>query len=80
MIQNVSTSESTGQDNASFSQLMVQQQHTAPLIQPITPTEVLISQFPDRNGVNWVFHDPVVGTVRHVNVPYPHHLAQQSIG
>jgi hypothetical protein len=63
----------------SASQPMVPQQHTAFLIQSITPTEVLISRLPHQNGVNWVFHDSVVGTVRHVNVPYAHPLAQQLV-
>jgi hypothetical protein len=30
-------------------------------------------------GVNWVFHDPTVGTVRHVNVLYVHSIAQMSV-
>ena len=63
----------------SASQPMAQQQQNASLIQPITPTEVLTSRLPHRNGVNWVFHDPMMGTVRHVNVPYAHPLAQQSV-
>ena len=49
------------------------------MIQPITPTEVIISRLPHRDGVNWVFHDPVMGSVWHVNVPYAHPLSQQSI-
>ena len=56
---------------------MGQHQHTAFLIQPITPTEVLMSRVHHRNGVNWVFHDPVIGNARHVNVPYTHPSAQQ---
>lgn len=80
MVQNVSVSQPMSQTNTSVSQPMSQQQHTASLIQPITPTEVLVSRLPHRNSVDWVFHDTVDGTVRHVNVPYAHPLAQQSIG
>jgi hypothetical protein len=56
-------SQQMDQINALGSPSMTQHQHTASLLQPITPTEVLISRLPHQNGVNWVFHDPVVGTV-----------------
>ena len=79
ILQNISAFQPTDQTNMSASQPMAQQQQNASLIQPITPTEVLTSRLPHRNGVNWVFHDPMMGTVRHVNVPYAHPLAQQSI-
>ena len=79
IVQNVSAFQPTDQTNMSASQPMAQQQQNASLIQPITPTEVLTSRLLHRNGVNWVFHDPMMGTVRHVNVPYAHPLAQQSI-
>ena len=49
------------------------------LIHPTTPTEIMISRLPHRNGVNWVFHDPIVGSVHHINVPYPHPMAQHSV-
>jgi len=79
MTQNVSASQPMGQINASASQLIAHQQNLAALIQPMTHTEILISRLPHRNGVNWVFHDPMAGTVRRVNVPYLHPMAQQSI-
>jgi hypothetical protein len=67
-----------GQNTASASQPMPQQQIvTTPY--PITPTEVLISKLPHMGGVNWVFHDLTVGTVRHANVPYVHSIAQQLV-
>ena len=59
--QNVSAAQPTGQTSASASKPMAQQQPNASLIQPITPTEVLISRLPHQDGVNWVFHDPVMG-------------------
>ena len=72
--QNVSVSQPMGQFTASAPQPMVQQQY-AFLIQPATPTEVLISRLPHQGGMNWVFHDPVSGSVRHVNILYAHPLA-----
>jgi hypothetical protein len=39
----------------------------------------MISKLPHLGGVNWVFHDPTVGTVRHVNVPFVHSVTQQSV-
>ena len=75
MTQNVPVSQPMVQVNTSASQPMAHQQNLAVLVQPMTPTEILISRLPHRNGVNWVFHDPMAGTVRHVNVPYPHPMA-----
>ena len=46
-----------------------QQENLAMMIQPKSPTEVLANRLPHANGVTWVFHDPVTGFVRHVNVP-----------
>ena len=71
-----SISQQTDQVNVSASQSMIQQQHLASLIQPITPTEVLVSRLPHQNRVNWVLNDPVVGNVRQVNVPHAHPLAR----
>ena len=53
------------------------QQNLAMLIQPKSPTEVLVSRFLHNNGVTWIFHDPSNGSVRHVNVPYVYPVAQQ---
>ena len=47
------------------------------MIQPKSPTEVLVTRLPHANGVPWVFHDPVTGFVHHVNVPNIHHVAEQ---
>ena len=46
-----------------------QQQNLAMIIQPKSPTEVLVTRLPHANGVTWVFHDPMSGFVSHVNVP-----------
>ena len=46
-----------------------QQQILAMMIQPMSPLEVLANRLSHANGVTWVFHDPVTGFVRHVNVP-----------
>ena len=72
-------SQLNAQVNASASQSMTQRQHATSFIQPVTPTEVLISRVPHQSGVNWVFRDPMTGGVRHVNVPYIHSMAQQSV-
>jgi len=53
------------------------QQNLAMLIQPKSPTEVLVSRFPHSNGVTWILHDPAIDFVRHVNVPYVYPVAQQ---
>ena len=52
------------------------QQNLAMLIQPKSPTEVLVTRLPHADGVTWVFHDPVTGFVRHVNVPNTPPMAQ----
>jgi hypothetical protein len=54
-----------------------QQQNLAMMIQPKSPTEVLVSRLPHANGVTWIFHDPATSYVHHVNVPNPPPLAQQ---
>ena len=56
-----------------------QQQNLAMIIQPKSPTEVLVTRLPHANGVTWVFHDPVSGFVRHVNVPNVPPVAQQQV-
>ena len=57
--------------------LTPQQQNLAMMIQPKSPTEVLANRLPHANGVSWVFHDPMTGFVRHVNVPNVPPVAQQ---
>ena len=47
------------------------------MIQPKSPTEVLVTRLPHADGVTWVFHDPVTGFVHHVNVPNIHPAEQQ---
>ena len=66
------------QFNASAPPLMTPQQRLAILLQPKSPSEVLISQSPHQNGVNWVFHDQATGILRYVNVPYMDSTGQQS--
>ena len=58
--------------NMSVSGLTLQQQNLAMMIQPKSPTEVLVSRLPHANGVTWIFHDPATSYVRHVNVPNIH--------
>ena len=47
------------------------------MIQPKSPTEVLVTRLPHADGVTWVFHDPATSFVRHVNVPNIPPMAQQ---
>ena len=47
----------TAQANASAPPSMTPQQRLAILLQPQSPSEVLISQSPHQKGVNWVFHN-----------------------
>ena len=47
------------------------------MIQPKSPTEVLVSRLPHANGVTCIFHDPATSYVHHVNVPNVHPVAQQ---
>ena len=48
------------------------------MLQPQSPTKILLSQFPHQKGVNWVFHDQATGQLRYVNVPYMDITGQQS--
>ena len=66
------------QFNASASPPMTPQQRLAILLQPKSPTQILLSQSPHQNGVNWVFHDQATGQLRYVNVPYMESTGQQS--
>ena len=68
--QNAWMSQMAAQLNASVPPLMTPQQHLALLLQPKTPIETLIARSPHQGGVNWVFHDSMIGALRHVNVPY----------
>ena len=54
-----------------------QQLNLVMMIQPKSPTDVLANRLPHANGVTWVFHDPVTGFVRHMNVPNVPPVAQQ---
>ena len=40
------------------------------MLQPQSPTKILLSQSPHQKEVNWVFHDQATGQLRFVNVPY----------
>ena len=57
---------------------MTPQQRLAILLQPKYPTEILLSQSPHQNGVNWVFHDQATGQLRYVNALYMDSTGQQS--
>ena len=57
---------------------MTPQQHLALLLQPKTPSKILISRSPHQGGVNWIFHNQMTGTLRYVNVPHTDSSAQQS--
>ena len=48
------------------------------MLQPQSPTEILLSQSAHQKGVNWVFHDQATGQLRYVNVPYMDTTGQQS--
>src|SRR6185312_12706963 len=66
------------QANASAPPPMTPQQRLAILLQPQSPSEVLLSQSPHQKGVNWVFHNQATGQIRYVNVPYTDITGQQS--
>ena len=81
-VPNASVPQSTGPTNVavptnvSASGPTYHQQNLAMLIQPKSPTEVLMSRSPHGNGVTWIFHDPTTSFVHHVNVPCIHPVAQ----
>ena len=58
------------QFNESVPPPMTPQHRLAILLQPKSPSEILISKSPHQNGVNWVFHDQAIGLLRYVNVSY----------
>ena len=66
------------QSNASAPPPMTPQQCLAIMVQPQSPTEILLSQSPHQKGVNWVFHDQATGQLRYFNVPYMDTTGQQS--
>ena len=66
------------QANASVPPLMTPQQRLAILLQPQSPSEVLLSQSPHQKGINWVFHNQATGQIRCVNVPCMDITGQQS--
>ena len=49
------------QANASTPSPMTPQQRLAILLQPQSPSEVLLSQYPHQKGINWVFHNQASG-------------------
>ena len=49
------------QSNASAPPPMTPQQHLALLLQPKSPSEILVSKSPHVGGVNWIFHDQATG-------------------
>ena len=65
--------------NVSASGPIPHQQNLAIMIQPKSPTVVLVSRLLHTNGVTWIFHDPATSYVRHVNVPNTPPVAQQQV-
>ena len=47
------------------------------MLQPMSPTEVLLNRFPHANGVTWGFHDLAIGGLRHVDVPNVPNITQR---
>ena len=76
-VPNALAPQSTGPTNVSAAGPTPHQHNLTMLIQPKSPTEVLVSRFPHNNGVTWIFHNPANGSVHHVNVPYVYPVAQQ---
>ena len=66
------------QANASAPPPMTPQQRLAILLQPQSPSELLLSQSTHQKGVNWVFHSQATGQIRCVNMPYMDITGQQS--
>ena len=66
------------QANASAPSPMTPQQRLAILLQPQSPSEVLLSQSPHQKGVNWVFHNQATGQIWCVSIPYMEATGQQS--
>ena len=68
-VQGTWSTQMAAQANASAPPPMTPQQRLAIMLQPQSPTEILLSQSPHQKGVNWVFHDQATGQLRYVNVP-----------
>ena len=68
--QNTWNTQMAAQFNALVPPPMTPQQHLALLLQPKSPSEILILKSPHQGGVNWIFHDQMTGALRQVNVPY----------
>ena len=66
------------QANTSAPSPMTPQQRLAILLQPQSPSEVLLSQSLHQKGINWVFHNQATGQIWCVNVPYMDIVGQQS--
>ena len=66
------------QANASAPPPMTPQQCLAIMLQPQSPSEVLLSQSPHQKGINWVFNNQATGQIRCVSVPYMDATGQQS--
>ena len=66
------------QANTSAPSPMTPQLRLAILLQPQSPSEVLLSQSLHQKGINWVFHNQAIGQIRYVNVPYMDITGQQS--
>jgi len=66
------------QSNTTVPPPVTPQQHLAILLQPKSPSEILISKSPHQGGLNWVLHDQTIGILRYVNVPYMDSTGQQS--
>ena len=77
LVTSASAPLSTGPSNMSGPWPTPQQQNLTMMVQPKSPTEVLANRLPHANGVTWVFHDPMTGFVRHVNIPNVPLMAQQ---
>ena len=78
-VTNASAPSPTSPGNVSASRPTPQHHNLAMMIQPKSPTEVLVSRLPHSNGVTWIFHDPATSYVRHVNVPNTPPVAQQQV-
>ena len=56
-VQNTWNPQMAAQFNASTPPPMTPQQHLALLLQPKSPSKILVSKSPHQGGVNWIFHD-----------------------
>ena len=66
------------QFNTSAPPPMTPQQRLTILLQPKSPSEILISQSPHQGGINCIFQEQMIGGLRYVNVPYMESTGQQS--